>query len=79
MITEQYQTRGVQLPGSSGQSQWVSCGVIEKGGLSMKRVNANKLLMTYTESQVNTSLDKPACVAASWNGQSAKFLFYLTK
>lgn len=79
MLTEQTQNRGVQVQDSSGNSSFVSCGVVQKGGLSFKKISDTKLLATYTSSMINTSTDKPACVGASWNGQKQKFIFYLKK
>ena len=79
MLTEQNQNWGVQVQDHSGNTQWVNCGVVDKGGLSFKQVSENKLLVTYTSSTTTTSNDKPACVGASWNGQKQKFLFYLVK
>ncbi len=79
MLTEQHQNFGVKVEDSSGNESWISCSVVEKGGLSFKKISENKMLATYVSAMMNTSTDKPACVGAEWNGQKEKFMFYITK
>ena len=79
MLTEQNQYRGVSVRDSSGGTQWVNCGAVEKGGLFLTKVSDTQLLATYVSSTSTTSVDKDACVGASWNGAKEKFFFYLNK
>ena len=74
MVTRQEHYNGVQVNGNS----WVNCRVIETGGLTIKKLSDNKLLATYQQSTVTTSLSKPACMAA-FTGARETFMFYLTK
>lgn len=79
MLTQQTQHWGVKVQNSSGQDQWVNCGVVEKGGLFFTKQSDTKILATYISATSTTSTDQPACVGASWNGQKDKFFFYLVK
>jgi hypothetical protein len=79
MLTKNVQQRGVRIQDSSGNSNWINCEAIDKGGLSLKRISPTKILAKYVSATFTTSVDKAACVAASWNGQKESFLFYLTK
>ncbi len=74
ILTRQEHYEGVQVNGNS----WVNCRVVEVGGLSIKKVTANKLLATYQSSRITTSLTKPACLA-NFTGTRESFTFYLTK
>lgn len=74
MVTRQEHYDGVQVNGNS----WVNCRVIETGGLTIKKLSDSKLLATYQQSTVTTSLSKPACLA-KFNGARESFMFYLTK
>lgn len=74
MITRQEHYDGVQVNGNS----WVNCRVIETGGLTIKKISDSKLLATYQQSTVTTSLTKPACLA-KFNGARETFIFYLNK
>ncbi len=79
MLTQQNENRGVRTLDSSGHEQWISCGAIERGGLAWKRISDTKLLAKYVSATSTTSVDKAACVGASWNGTKQTFLFYLNK
>jgi hypothetical protein len=74
MVTRQEHYDGVQVNGNS----WVNCRVIEMGGLTIKKVSDTKMIATYQQSTVTTSLTKPACLA-KFTGARQTFVFYLTK
>lgn len=74
MVTRQEHYDGVNVNGNS----WVNCRVIETGGLTIKRVTANKLIATYQQSTVTTSTSKPACMAA-FTGSRQTFVFNLVR
>lgn len=75
MITRQEHYQGVQL---AGGNSWVNCEVIETGGLNIKKISDNKLLVTYQSSEVTSSTAKPACMA-KFTGKKQTFVFYMTK
>jgi hypothetical protein len=75
MVTRQEHYQGVQL---AGGDSWVNCEVIETGGLNIKKINDNKLLVTYQSSEVTSSTAKPACLA-KFTGKRETFVFYMSK
>lgn len=75
MLTRQRHYQGVQL---AGGTSWVNCEVIETGGLNIKKVSDNKLLVTYQSSEVTSSTAKPACMA-KFTGKKQTFVFYMAK
>ncbi len=75
MITRQEHFEGVQL---AGGNSWVNCEVIDTGGLNIKKISDNKLLVTYQSSLVTSSTAKPACMA-KFTGKKETFVFYMSK
>ena len=73
MLARQEHYEGVQVNGN-----FVNCHVLETGGLTIKKVNANRLLATYQSSKITTSVSKPACLAG-FAGKRTTFMFYLNK
>jgi hypothetical protein len=77
ILTRQIDQRGIQMTGG-GENQWIPCEIIETGALSLKKIDANKMLVTFTSSQVTTDVNKPACMA-EFTGSRETFMFYMTK
>lgn len=78
MLTEQNQYQGVQVQNSSGQSTFINCATVTKGGLSFVKKNDSQILATYTASTTTSSIDLPVCVA-TYGSTHSKFVFYLNK
>ena len=77
MLTEQTEHRGVQVNDSSGHQQWLNCDVVDKGGLSFKRISDTKLLATYIS--VSKSISDGSACKTAYPGKTQKFFFYLLK
>lgn len=78
LLTKQVGIRGAAVQNSDGQQQYIPCGVIDKGGLTVKKVTDNKLLVTYVSALSTSSTNIPACVS-EFGSKTDKFMFYLTK
>lgn len=74
LLTRRDEYRGVQV----NDNNFVDCHVIDTDGIVMKKVSANKMLVTYQTSAVTTSTSKPACLA-NFSGKRTTYMFYLTK